>query len=220
MNYASPWKRLGAGIIDIVISFPVSLFLGLVLAPFLARNAIDQQHLESQLNGIGYFTWWIYFAAMESSSLQATLGKMAFGLRVTDIEGRRIGFWKASGRHWSKLISSLLLLIGFVMIFFTKKKQGLHDQMTGCVVLEKHVYPSGIDHYGSIKCAADQPSSHALSEMQDRNLIKDYQCFRFYARQSPKQTPLLDYLSTSNIPPAVIGIIIVVVFFAALKVEA
>ena len=139
MNYASPWKRLGAGIIDIVISFPVGLILGLVLAPVLARNAIDQQHLESQLNGIGYLAGWIYFATMESSNLQATLGKMAFGLKVADIEGNRIGFWKASGRHWGKLISALLLLIGFVMIFFTQKNQGLHDQMAGCIVLDKRV---------------------------------------------------------------------------------
>jgi len=139
MNYASPWKRLGAGVIDTVISFTACLAFGLILAPLLAKNAIDQQDLESQLNGIGYLVQWIYFAAMESSSLQATLGKMAFGLKVTDIDGNRIGFWKASGRHWGKLISLLLFGIGFVMIFFTQKKQGLHDQMAGCVVLDKRV---------------------------------------------------------------------------------
>jgi len=137
MNYASPWRRLGAGVIDLVISFPAGLILGLIFAPLLAHNAMDQQHLESQLNGLGSFATWIYFAKMESSSLQATLGKKAFGLKVTDIEGNRIGFWKASGRHWGKLISALLLLIGFLMIFFTQKKQGLHDLMSGCVVLDK-----------------------------------------------------------------------------------
>lgn len=136
-TYASPWKRLGAGIIDIVVSNSMVFIFILAFAPLLEKNVMNQQDLESRLMGIGYLGVWLYFAAMESSKLQATLGKMAFGIKVTDIEGGRIDFWKASGRHWGKLISLLLLLIGFVMIFFTQKRQGLHDMMARCIVVNK-----------------------------------------------------------------------------------
>jgi uncharacterized RDD family membrane protein YckC len=80
---------------------------------------------------------WLYWAIMESSSRQATLGKMALGIVVTDLEGHRISFGKATGRYFGKLISLLILLIGFIMIAFTDKKQGLHDMMAGCVVVVK-----------------------------------------------------------------------------------
>tara|TARA_B100001245_G_C22536040_1_gene269160 strand:- start:219 stop:485 length:267 start_codon:yes stop_codon:yes gene_type:complete len=81
--------------------------------------------------------WWIYFAVMESSPTQGTLGKMAIGIKVTDLEGSRISFGRASGRHFGKLISGLILQMGFVMVAFTKKKQGLHDKMASCLVVNK-----------------------------------------------------------------------------------
>ena len=73
---------------------------------------------------------------MESSEYQATLGKMLLGLKVTDLKGRRISFLRATGRHFGKILSGLILGIGFFMIAFTKKKQGLHDIITECLVLK------------------------------------------------------------------------------------
>ena len=83
------------------------------------------------------FTTWLYYALMESSSKQATLGKMACGLVVTDLQGRRIGFWQASGRRFGMFISSFTLGIGFLMCAWTAKKQCLHDMMAGCLVFKK-----------------------------------------------------------------------------------
>lgn len=77
---------------------------------------------------------WIYEAAMESSSKQATLGKMALGLKVTDLEGRRISFARATGRHFAKLLSGMILLIGYIMAGFTERKQALHDMIAGTLV--------------------------------------------------------------------------------------
>ena len=76
---------------------------------------------------------WIYEAVMESSSRQATLGKMAMGLKVTDEQGRRISFARATGRYFSKIISSFFL-IGYIMVGFTARKQGLHDMIAGTLV--------------------------------------------------------------------------------------
>jgi len=78
---------------------------------------------------------WIYEAAMESSAKQATLGKMALGLKVTDVEGRRISFARATGRHFAKYISGMILLIGYIMAGFTARKQALHDMIAGTLVI-------------------------------------------------------------------------------------
>ena len=81
---------------------------------------------------------WLYYAGMESSIYQGTLGKMALGLIVTDLEGRRISFGRASGRYFSKLITGLIPLgIGYAMAGFTEKKQALHDMIASCLVLRK-----------------------------------------------------------------------------------
>ena len=81
---------------------------------------------------------WLYYAWMESSEYQGTLGKMALGLTVTDLLGRRITFARASGRFFAKIITGLIPLgIGYIMAGFTEKKQALHDMIAGCLVLRK-----------------------------------------------------------------------------------
>ncbi len=81
---------------------------------------------------------WLYFALMEASAKQATLGKMAIGLYVTDMEGNRITFGRATGRYFGKIVSGLILNIGYIMAGFTQKKQALHDMMANCLVLRKY----------------------------------------------------------------------------------
>jgi len=81
---------------------------------------------------------WLYYAWMESSSWQGTLGKKALGLIVTDLEGRRVTFGRATGRYFSKMITGLIpLAIGYIMAGFTAKKQAIHDMIAGCLVLRK-----------------------------------------------------------------------------------
>jgi len=86
---------------------------------------------------IGQIIGWLYFALMLSSSKQATLGMMAVGLRITDLQGRRISFARATGRHFASLVSQITLFIGYLFILWTEKKQTLHDLMAGTLVLTK-----------------------------------------------------------------------------------
>jgi len=81
-----------------------------------------------------FCAFWIYEAAMESSSKQATLGKMALGLKVTDEQGGRISFARATGRYFAKIISGMILFIGYIMAGFTARKQALHDMIAGTLV--------------------------------------------------------------------------------------
>lgn len=117
-EYAGFWRRLVAALIDgIILSIP-TFFMG---STSVARV-------------LGVIVYWLYGALMESSSRQATLGKMALGIIVTDMNGDRISFGRASGRHFAKFISYIILLIGFLMAGFTEKKQALHDMIAGCLV--------------------------------------------------------------------------------------
>ena len=78
---------------------------------------------------------WLYFAFCESSAWQATVGKLALGIRVTDMQGARISFPRALGRYLAKYLSAIILGIGFIMVAFTRRKQGLHDLIAGTLVL-------------------------------------------------------------------------------------
>lgn len=78
---------------------------------------------------------WLYYTLMESSSKQATLGKMALGLIVTDMEGRRISLLRATGRHFGKIVSMMTIFIGFILAGITPRKQALHDMIAGCLVM-------------------------------------------------------------------------------------
>lgn len=147
--YAGFWRRFAALCIDsalmlgifIIISIPIAT---LQFSHYKARaegTASGDSALLDILSIFFYVGWiifqWLYWAVMESSSKQATIGKRALGIIVTDTEGNRISFGRATGRYWAKIISSLILLIGFIMVGFTKKKQALHDIIVGTLVVKK-----------------------------------------------------------------------------------
>jgi uncharacterized RDD family membrane protein YckC len=87
--------------------------------------------------GFGFIFSWMYYAGFESSHLMATPGKKVLGIYVSDYEGQRISFGKASGRYFGKIISGMILGIGYVMAGLSEKKQALHDLMAGCLVWRK-----------------------------------------------------------------------------------
>ena len=143
--YAGFWFRAAAYFLD---TATLAFVLGAtVLGPILRNNHVgpsvqdawkfytgDSPQATALLLLIQLISW-LYFAAFESSQWQATPGKKVLGLRVTDLEGKRLGFIRASGRYFGKILSSLLFGIGFLMAGFTEKKQALHDMLAGCLVL-------------------------------------------------------------------------------------
>ena len=138
MNYAGFWKRFAAAIIDLIITMIGGFALGFVSGMVMIAARIKDPALLQGINFIiGILLVWIYFAMMESSPRQGTLGKMALGIKVTDTAGETIGFGRATSRHFGRYLSSILLGIGYIMVAFTPKKQGLHDMMAGCLVVNK-----------------------------------------------------------------------------------
>ena len=138
MNYAGFWKRCAAYLLDsLIFSIPTLILQSAFINPelyFEDAHAFLIPYISFNIAII--FMVWIYFAAFESSSKQATPGKMALGIKVTDLNGRRIGFGKATGRFFGKYLSGFII-IGLIMVAFTEKKQGLHDMMAGCLVVNK-----------------------------------------------------------------------------------
>jgi len=136
-GYAGFWKRFGAAIIDgvllMVVSFMIGAFLGLLYS-LTTGTSVGAGVLG---NIIGGLVSWLYYAIMESSSTQGTLGKMALGIQVTDLSGNPISFARATGRHFGKFISMLIVFVGYLMVAFTAKKQGLHDMLAGCLVVNR-----------------------------------------------------------------------------------
>lgn len=80
---------------------------------------------------------WVYYAPMESSTEQATLGRMAVGIIVTDLSGNRISFRRASARYFASILPLPTLGIGYFMAAWTEKKQTLHDMIAGTLVIKK-----------------------------------------------------------------------------------
>jgi len=138
VNYAGFWKRFLSYTIDgLIIS--IVPFLGYILLIlkkdtdfFLLLIIVLRSSLF--LLVIGY---WLYFTLMESSTKQATLGKMQMGIIVTDLKGNRISFGRANGRFFAAILSRCILCMGYMMAGFTPKKQALHDMIAGTLVITK-----------------------------------------------------------------------------------
>jgi uncharacterized RDD family membrane protein YckC len=152
--YAGFWLRVVAAIIDgIVISIPFvpfmfALFSGMI--PMLMRSPNPQEILFALLPRfallvvLSQIASWLYWALMESSSWQATLGKKALGLYVTDLAGRRASFGRTSARFCSgrlagivPYLGGLYFLVDCICAGLTERKQAIHDMIAGCLVLRK-----------------------------------------------------------------------------------
>lgn len=137
MSYAGFWKRFAAAFIDLLITAVIGGFAGPIVGLLYAASTGTVVGVAFVGQIAGTLVGWIYFSSFESSTKQATLGKMALGIKVTNIDGTRIGFGTATLRHLGKIVSFLTLFIGYIMVAFTEKKQGLHDKMAGCLVVNK-----------------------------------------------------------------------------------
>ena len=140
MEYAGFWRRSAAlGIDAILLGIVQAVVMIIFMGGFVVADGGEEAAGAAVLivNLAMFVVGWLYFAVMESSKPQATLGKMLIGIVVTDSNGQPIGFGRATGRYFGKLISGIILGIGYLMAAFTKRKQALHDIMAGCLVVRK-----------------------------------------------------------------------------------
>lgn len=146
VTYAGFWWRFLAHLLDGLILGVLFVPLGLGLGLALSSGGIDPDSPALPLANFGLYGFeilvtWLYQAFCESSSWQGTIGKKALGLRVTDMDGRRLSFGRATGRSFGKVLSSLICSIGFLMAAFTEKTQALHDMLASTLVLTGPAVP-------------------------------------------------------------------------------
>jgi uncharacterized RDD family membrane protein YckC len=139
--YAGFWLRFAAIFIDGLILLPL-VIISIVISGI--ENSASDNSFKLLLAMVSLLyslvclvVQWLYFAMQESSAAQATLGKRLLGIQVTDRQGHRIGFGRATGRYFGKIVSGLILYIGFMLAGWTERKQALHDMMADTLVVRK-----------------------------------------------------------------------------------
>jgi uncharacterized RDD family membrane protein YckC len=149
VQYAGFWLRVLSHLVDWLL---LGMVRGAITLPFIGIIGIGAFGSDLEYNPamlfmvllavaaamfFAFVTGWLYYAFMESSSKQATVGKIVVRLRVTDINYSRITFARASARYFGRILSGLLLGVGFLMAAFTQQKQTLHDIIAGTLVLKR-----------------------------------------------------------------------------------
>ncbi len=123
--------RFVADLIDRTIIITGSAILDLLMN----EPTVDKAEFMGRFLVLYIIAGFIYCPAMDSSKTQGTIGKMLMGIKVTDLQRRRVSFDKATKRHSSKFFSYLTLFIGFIIAGFNKRKRALHDIIYGCLVI-------------------------------------------------------------------------------------
>lgn len=156
-EYAGFWRRLLAFVVDFIFLLAIDIFiLGLsglsegmrMLYQYIRHvpmtdkygnvpNAVVPMPLLLSILVLFILVPWIYYAGLECSKNQATIGKIAARVAVTDYHGKRITFSRATLRFFAKFVSLIIVFVGFVMIGFTLRKQGLHDKIAGTLVFRQ-----------------------------------------------------------------------------------
>ncbi|MBK1734658.1 hypothetical protein CKO15_05025 [Halorhodospira abdelmalekii] len=135
-TYGGFWVRVGAALIDLVVMLVPILLLSFLLLVVISPTTHEEQLIYDVVDSLlGFALWLVYTAGLHSSSWQATVGKRALGLKVTDLDGNRISFARATGRYLAEFLNLLTLGIGYIMVALTERKQGLHDKVASTYVV-------------------------------------------------------------------------------------
>lgn len=153
-DHAGFWRRVAAYVIDYIVTLLPTKLIGTAFGAEAATAALETAQkaagndpqlmlaaLETYLHTmqipllLSTLLVWLYFALLESSAWQATVGKLVMGIRVTGLRGERISVPRALVRYLAKFLSLIIVGIGFLMVAWTDRKQGLHDMLASTLVL-------------------------------------------------------------------------------------
>ncbi|WP_062357166.1 RDD family protein [Pseudoxanthomonas mexicana] len=155
---AGLWKRFAASFIDsivtTVISYALMIPLMLIGVGVMGAGGSDNPFATGAgvasmlaIYPILFLAPCIYFGWMQSSSLQASLGKLAVGIKVARTDGQRMSFWRGFLRSLGYLVFTMVtcglgVLISGLMVAFTERKQALHDMLCDTLVVDKWAFTS------------------------------------------------------------------------------
>jgi uncharacterized RDD family membrane protein YckC len=139
VEYAGFMARFAAAVVDGLIVFAIVIGLMTVFVCWIGPDTAQANGLilRAFYDVVFIIISWIYCAMLESGPKQSTIGKRLLGMKVTDLDGKQISFARASARHFGKILSQLILFMGYVMMLFSPNGQCLHDSLSGCLVMRK-----------------------------------------------------------------------------------
>ncbi len=139
VRYAGFWLRFGASFIDSLITA-----IGINILMFVVATVLKTISIGYVAGIVGVFSSIISFVltflyyCLLTHYKGATYGKMFMGIEVRSVDNQRLSLSKVIIRETiGKIVSGIILGIGYIMVAFTEKKQGLHDLMAGSVVVYK-----------------------------------------------------------------------------------
>ena len=138
--YAGFWKRTAAYFIDSLVLAVLGMMLGAVSGGILGAGGASMVVIQAVSQTLGLLLGATYFGVMHASASQASLGKMAIGIKVVNEQGGHISFWRGFGRYFGLLLSCMILLAGVVMAAFTDRKRALHDMICSTLVVDKWAF--------------------------------------------------------------------------------
>ncbi|WPU95385.1 RDD family protein [Mucilaginibacter sabulilitoris] len=138
--YGSFDQRLLASVLDWFILFGVFIIITFIVVILFIQDKETRLTTTFIILGITPVARAVYQIIMESSAKQATYGKQMLKIRVVDMYGNRISTGKAIGRNLSKIFSVGTFFIGYLLAFFNKKQQCLHDMIAGTLVIKDRLF--------------------------------------------------------------------------------
>ena len=137
-QYADFWARVGAGILDIfILGVGYAIIESIVFGNEVSTYYEQSLEVAGQSLLLSVLVSWLYFCLLQSSKYQATYGMRVLGIKIYDEKFNSVEFWRLTGRYFSTSLSALILFIGFFMIGWTQRKQGLHDIVARTIHLRK-----------------------------------------------------------------------------------
>jgi uncharacterized RDD family membrane protein YckC len=136
-EFASFGSRLIAFLLDIVFSIVIDMVIMLFVSPLVRIVGVIGEEAVIFVNNIMFLIiTWIYFSVLEATDSQATYGKKILKIKVVKIDGGKLDFSKATFRFLLKIVSGLILGIGFFKAIFSPTNQTLHDKIIGTYVIK------------------------------------------------------------------------------------
>ncbi|WP_257666215.1 RDD family protein [Parapedobacter tibetensis] len=133
------FATLDTRLLSTAIDYFIALCIYAVLAAVYLGGATNtQESIPTLIMGLALVPIFkfILCVATEGSKKQASIGKMLIGVKVTDEEGKPIGYGQALLRNIAKLVGVITLGIGFFTGFFDRRQQCLHDKIAGTLVIK------------------------------------------------------------------------------------
>ena len=132
-------RRFLAFIIDTIVILILASIIYFIGIPFFHSRTIDifDVKINVYVTRIGPILSWLYYSIFECSNMQATIGKYVLKLKISDTMFQRANFAQTTLRHFSKIISLLILGFGYIMLFFNKNHQCLHDYISSTIITVK-----------------------------------------------------------------------------------